>query len=180
MLADDIARTLLLDAYVVAKQSKDPSTQNGAAMYDLAAAQFKDPIAALATGYNRMPKGIADTPEHWEKPLKYKYIVHAEEAAILDCAARGIATKGKVLVVAWAACTECAKAIIEAELGLLVTHRMPVEHSGWSDDIRLADDMFRENLENLQDAGVRLQIIEGKIDLTNTISVRRNGALLYP
>lgn len=180
MLPDQVARTLLLDAYLTAKQSKDPSTQNGAVIYDLGAARFKDPVRALATGYNRMPKGIADTPEHWARPLKYKYVVHAEEAAILACAANGIATRGKLLVVAWAACTDCAKAIIEAEIGLLVTHRLPAEHGGWSEDIALADEMFQENLETLGNAGVRVQIVEGKIDETNQICVLRNGEPLYP
>lgn len=180
MIADDVARTLLLDAYLQAQKSKDPSTQNGAVMYDLEHAFIKDPIKGIATGWNRMPKGIADTPEHWARPLKYKYVVHAEEAAILDCAARGIATKGKLLVVAWAACTDCAKAIIEAEIGLLVTHRLPQEHGGWSEDILLADQMFEENLSNLKELGVRVQIVEGKIDITNQICVRRNGEPLYP
>jgi dCMP deaminase len=94
---DDIA--LMKMAYELAKDSKDPSTQNGAI---LVAEGGTEP---LAIGINEFPLNVEDKPERWDRPLKYEYIEHAEKNVIFDAAWRGVATEGLIMYCCWAACT---------------------------------------------------------------------------
>ena len=58
-------------AELIAQRSKDPITQVGAVVID------KD-NRQRAAGYNGFPRGVKETDERWERPLKYKFAVHAE------------------------------------------------------------------------------------------------------
>lgn len=56
-------------------RSKDPNTKVGACVYDHA-------TGGLFLGYNGFPPGFPDTEENWQRPQKYRYVVHAETNAI--------------------------------------------------------------------------------------------------
>jgi len=59
-----------------ATSSKD-STQVGVVFYN------PKTHSVLLNGYNGFPRGVNDdVPEHHERPLKYKYTVHAETSPI--------------------------------------------------------------------------------------------------
>lgn len=107
-------------ANVVASKSKDPSTKVGAIVVDTESKRI------LATGYNGFPTGVEETPERWERPCKYDYVVHAEANCIAAAARFGIYLSGSTLFVTMHPCVDCAKHIaasgiknifyIEAEL----------------------------------------------------------------
>lgn len=58
--------------------SKDPSTKVGAVI-------VTPDTRKVSWGYNGMPAGVEETPEMWERPEKYEWVVHAELNALINC-----------------------------------------------------------------------------------------------
>lgn len=102
-------QTFINMAQVIAKRSKDPSTQVGACIVS------KD-NKILALGYNGFPNGCNDDSLPWTKSgdfkdTKYAYVVHAELNAILNAS---VALNNSDIYVTLFPCNECAKAIIQS------------------------------------------------------------------
>ena len=98
-------------AHLIALRSKDPSTQNGAAIVD-----SKNVVVGL--GYNGWPRGIAVDALPWERAgdflnTKYAYVCHAEENAIYNANTK---TDGCKIYCTLFPCNECAKTIIQMGL----------------------------------------------------------------
>jgi dCMP deaminase len=144
-----------------ARSSPDPSTQNGGLLCTDDAKWVKFDTWSV----NEFPRGVAYSDERWERPLKYSIIEHAERNAIYAAARHGIRTEGLTLVCVWAACTDCARAIIQAGIKRLVT-LAPVQeaHGNWGASIDIAMVMLKE-------AGVEVVYVEGPLNVT----LRRNG-----
>lgn len=96
---------LMMVARAVALKSKDSSTKVGAVIAD------PDTHRILATGFNGFPSGVNDSAARWQRPLKYKYVVHAEANAILTAARFGVPIAGADLYVTLPPCSDCAKLI---------------------------------------------------------------------
>lgn len=135
----------LWDCYVVAQESPDQSTQNAAMLWN--------PEGALiGVDYNHFPTGVEYTDERWERPLKYEVIEHAERNSIFWAAYLGRKTQNATMVAAWAACSDCARAIIQSGVKRLVRHKNATNHANaiaapgkdWSGSINTADTMMRE------------------------------------
>jgi dCMP deaminase len=98
-------------AHLIAKRSKDPSTQVGACIVD-------QNNVIMGTGYNGWPRGIPNDSLPWARsnknPLdnKYIYVVHAELNAIMNSVGRDL--HGSRIYVSLMPCNWCAKAIIQA------------------------------------------------------------------
>lgn len=159
----------ILLTLVRATRSPDPSTQNGAM---LAVADGADRVIPLlqTLSCNEFPFDVAYTPERWERPLKYSYIEHAERNSIYRAAMLGIPTEGLVLVCPWAACADCARAIIQAGCDTLVT----VDPTGntnerWQDSIAVAMGM-------LEEANVDVEYV--KTPVLGCPTIRRDGELI--
>lgn len=73
-----------------------------------------------AAATNAVPPRLEATDERCRPPLKTDYIEHAERAAIYAAARDGFITSGCIMVALWAACPECARAIISA--GITAVH----------------------------------------------------------
>lgn len=161
---------LLSITYQLAARSQDPSSQVGALLAD------DDGFVSLPDGstghFNRLPRGVLDLPERWERPLKYKIVEHAERVAIYTHARHGVATAGLTMVCNWAACTDCARAIIEGGLRRLVTHRQALDRSppGWAADVALAHKL-------LEEAGVEVLIHDGPV---GGPPIRQSGEVWQP
>jgi dCMP deaminase len=159
-------RELMSEALIEATRSPDPTTQNGALVV------WDGEI--LTRACNEFPRLVAYSPERWERPLKYEMIEHAERNAIYAAARAGIATEDAVLVCPWAACSECARAIIQAGMSELVT-LAPVDgdtHGRWGDSIRVAMGM-------LDEAAVRVTYLDGA-DFADIPPPLRNGVAWSP
>jgi dCMP deaminase len=65
-------------AQVASTLSKDPKTKVGAVIVSPNNRQF-------SLGYNGFAVGVEETPEKWERPTKYDYVIHAELNAVLNC-----------------------------------------------------------------------------------------------
>lgn len=85
----------------------------------------------ISTGYNGIPRGVDDLPERLERPAKYVWTVHSEEAAIANAARHGSRTDGASLYCTHAPCSRCARQIVNAGIRRVVagtgTTSMPAE-----------------------------------------------------
>ncbi|MEK7179383.1 MAG: deaminase [Patescibacteria group bacterium] len=131
--------SLLGVAYRLAQKSPDPSTQNAALLID-------ESGTILGSDTNRFPDGVKNIPERWERPLKYKIVEHAERNVIFQLARQGIKIHALTMVCPWAACSDCARAIIQSGVKKLVTHKQAYDRSPdfWQQDIEIALMMLRE------------------------------------
>ena len=157
-------QNLLKIAYSKAKETTNPFTQNGAILID-----DKGNVVLSAT--NSLPDGIAETKERQIKPLRHKFSIHAERNVLYRAAQRGIKTKGLTMVCPWAACSDCAQAIIQTGIKRLVTHKQALDRSGhWQENIEFAFSMLHE-------AGVKIIIFDGKIEVGRIL---RSGEFWEP
>ena len=92
---------------VVAQRSLDPDTKHGAVIVD-------SNHSILATGYNGPPRNCHDDQIPLERPEKYLWFVHAEEAAIDNAARCGVSLDGATLYVNGFPCARCMRSIINA------------------------------------------------------------------
>jgi len=103
-------------AKMSALRSKDPNTQVGACIVS------KD-NKILSMGYNGLPIGCSDDEFPWTREgeeinVKYMYTAHSELNAILNY--RGGSLDDAKMYVTLFPCNECAKAIIQAGIRVIV------------------------------------------------------------
>ena len=147
------------------KNSTDPSTQVGALLVD-----DEDTIWMLAS--NHFPEGVTETKERWERPIKYKYVEHAERNLIYKAAKHGIPTEGKTLYCTWYACADCARAIIQAGIKKVVGHQFMIDNTPehWRESI---DEAFKM----LEEAVVECIYVPGDV---GDVEILFNGELVRP
>lgn len=164
----DFQLDVMARCYELALNSPDPSTQNGAVLVD-DAGMFK-----YSEAWNEFPRGSEYTDERWERPLKYRYIEHAERNSIYFAARHGLSTDGMGMVCPWAACSDCARAIIQAGITVLVVHKQAhdrVRNDHWAGEIAIAQGMF-------VDAGVQMIFLDA--DIGSVKPVLHDGKLWTP
>jgi len=145
---------LMKRAYECALHSPDPSSQNGAILV------YED--GATIGGWNAVPKVIADihVGVYNDRAKKYRYVTHAEESVLLHAAKWGMSTIGSTVVCPWAACTRCARQMIEAGVKRVVRHKQRMgERSDWDQDIIEADSYMRA-------AGIDVYTLDVKLDIS--------------
>ena len=127
----------------VAGWSKDRSTVVGAVIV-----RGKHPIS---TGVNGFPKGCDDSKEErHQRPLKYDWVLHAEENAICNAAAEGQATRGADMYVNWFPCAKCAGMIVQAGIKRIFCDKEPdFENKQFGAGFKLA-------IEKLTEGGVEI------------------------
>lgn len=102
-----------------AKRSKDPDCQVGSCI-------VSGDNKILSMGYNGFPMGCSDEEFPWGKEgrdsdpynAKFLYVTHSELNAILNY--RGGSLEGSKLYVTRFPCNECAKAIIQAGIKMII------------------------------------------------------------
>lgn len=120
-----------------AARSNDDSNQVGCVIVQPTSHQV------LAVGYNDLPRGIADKACRRERPMKYKYVEHAERNALYNACRRGTAVKGGIAAVTMFPCAECSRALIQSGIRTLVTVR-PDMTTRWAEDFRISLEMLSE------------------------------------
>jgi dCMP deaminase len=122
---------------------------------------YKDTPAdlVLGTACNEFPEGVLNKPERLERPLKYAMVEHAERGAIYDAAFSGNCTKGATMFVPWAACADCARAIICAGITNVVSHKPMMDKTPphWKESIETAFVMLKE-------VGIQFELIDGTLE----------------
>ncbi len=143
--------TFMAIALLIGKRSKDPNTQVGACIVNT------DKIV-VGLGYNGFPKGCSDDEFPWRRTIeegepeehqitetKYAYVVHSEVNAILNSNQQSL--KDCTIYVALFPCNECAKQIIQADIGEIVYISDKYAHLP----------QYRASRRMLNAAGVRLR-----------------------
>lgn len=155
----------LKEAYKVALDSPDLSTQNGAILLN------KDGYT-IGRGCNTFPDSLKITEERLQRPLKYSYTTHAERKALFNAIHWKMDIRGSVLVSGWAACDNCANAMIEMGVRTLITHQDAADRSPdrWKESIQVAYDILTE-------AGVNILFYKGEVGAQ---TIRHNGTEWNP
>lgn len=150
--------------------STDPSTQNGAVI--VVGDRF-------VTGANHFPKGVVENVDRWKRPLKYFYVEHAERDVIFKAAKLGVPTDGAIMYCPWAACADCARAIIQSGIVKVVVHHDPLNTTRfglpvsqqWVDSIKISNQMFLE-------AGIEIDILTDNLFENEDFKIRFNEQLV--
>ena len=146
-------------AFVVATQSKDPSTKVGCVLTNMQK-------QIIATGYNGFPIRMDDNPALYaDRDYKLKHVVHAEANAICQCAANQSSTLGATAFITLQPCNECAKLLIQAGISRVFylkdtapKKKKIATPNDWRNDPMLGVDM-------LSDADVRVYECEYITDI---------------
>lgn len=99
---------LMKQAYVVAEMSHDAETKVGAVLVNSKSG------AVIASGFNGFVRGAPDSVLPKTRPDKYKYIIHAEQNLLLNCARHGICTENAILICTLSPCCTCLRMIWQA------------------------------------------------------------------
>lgn len=137
--SDFFHRTILGQLYREATKSPDNSTQLAAVIVD------ETYVMGFTMAYNGFTEGWITNEYNLSRPRKYQIIEHAERRAIYKAARYGIATEGKALYCTWAACVDCARAIVEAGLSKLVRHYPPLDDATerWLESTSMGDSILK-------------------------------------
>jgi dCMP deaminase len=99
----------------------------------------------LSAGYNGMPRGIDEKIEsRWERPIKYKYVVHAETNGIYNSSLNGVSLKNSICIVTMFPCSNCAKALIQVGVKKVITQEPNLEHERWGEDFKYSLELLKE------------------------------------
>jgi len=123
----------------IAQWSKDRSSKVGAVIV-----VDKNPVSM---GYNGFPRGCDDdNEERHERPLKYSWVLHAEENAIVNAARNGQRTSGSDMYVNWFPCSRCAGEIINAGIKRIFCDKEPdwMIEDTWTADHKIAKQKLHE------------------------------------
>jgi dCMP deaminase len=129
----------------IASRSKDPNTKVGCVVVG-------PDHEIRSTGYNSFPSGVLDTvPERLVRPIKYKYIEHAERNAIYNAARIGVSLKGCTIYQTWYPCSDCARGIIGSGIDEIVIDdnddnpwKSAESDARWKEDMDIARQMLLE------------------------------------
>lgn len=140
----------LLAAYNAATKSPDLSTQNGAVIV-----AYNNVVLQAC---NELPRHVKHKNERLQRPLKYDFTEHAERNVIYEAARLGVSVQGCTMYACWAACADCARAIIQSGIAKVVTHKdtMDLTPEHWKDSINKAFEMFEES-------GVVIEFVSGPL-----------------
>lgn len=150
-------------AYEAARNSPDPSTQNGAVIPH---------EGGVLAACNEFTLGADLVPERLERPLKYSFIEHAERNVVYQAAREGVALQGRTMYVPWFACPDCARAIVQSGIKRVVGHKRMLDATPphWKESIGHAEMILKE-------AGVKTEYVDGELGLE---PIRFNGQQWRP
>lgn len=135
----------------IAVHSPDPSTKVGAIL-------TTDNGELIGVGFNSFAtKQCLDKADRFDRPLKYKWMIHAEINALANAASRGRSTTSSTIYIPFTSvpCTDCCKALIAAGVRRVVClGDVPFSGKGehWAEDIEISEMMLNE-------AGVVIDVV---------------------
>ena len=127
-------------AELVAKKSKDPSTQIGAVIVG-------PDNEIRSTGYNGMPRGCDDDVDgRYERPEKYYWFEHAERNAIYNAARMGTSINECTMYLnCGIPCMDCARGIANSGIVRIFAKRTDITKDGrWAEHSKRSLELFNE------------------------------------
>jgi dCMP deaminase len=119
--------------------SKDPNTKVAAILL------AQDSLQILSTGFNGICRGLKETDERWTRPLKYKWVCHAEMNAIANAARGGVKVENAICVVTMFPCVDCCKALIQSGISVVVSEKPDMTNERWGQDFDISMTMIQES-----------------------------------
>lgn len=138
MRIDKARKYFQLAKYQAELFSKDPHKKVAAIIL------AHDTFQILSTGYNGICRGLKETKERWERPTKYRYIIHAEENCVANAARSGVKIENSICVVTMFPCVNCCKTLIQAGIDTIVSEEPDLQNERWGEDFKLSLEMFEE------------------------------------
>jgi dCMP deaminase len=105
-------------AAVVAERSHDAETKVGAVLVNNKSG------AIVATGFNGFVRGANDNHLPCTRPLKYEFILHAEQNLIANCARHGISMEDCTLICTLSPCKLCMRLMINCGITKVVAREL--------------------------------------------------------
>jgi dCMP deaminase len=105
-------------ADVVSRRSHDAETKVGAVLVNNSSG------AIIATGFNGFVRGANDTQLPDTRPLKYEFILHAEQNLIANCARHGISMEDCSLICTLSPCKLCMRLMINCGITKVVAREL--------------------------------------------------------
>jgi dCMP deaminase len=140
---DEVSRQKALKYMKLAKYnadlfSKDPNRKVGTLLMK------SDFSSILATGINGFPRKVNEAGERWERPTKYKYVIHSEVNAICNAARSGTSIDNSSAIVTMFPCSDCSKALIQAGVKKIYSPRPDLDDDRWGEHFKISLEMFQE------------------------------------
>lgn len=126
-------------AQVTSKKSPDAETKVGAILINI------NTGAVIASGFNGFVRGALDGTLPNTRPEKYKYIVHAEQNLICNCARHGISMDNCILVATLSPCIHCMRFLWQCGIKQILC-------------LKLYNDF--EDIKNMSDLDVHLEEVQ--------------------
>ena len=127
-------QTFLDLATVIARRSKDPSSQVGAVIVDAHR-------RVVSLGYNGYPRGVEDTADTDPREIKLWKTIHAEENALLFA---GRSLEFCTLYATHHPCPTCAAKIVQAGIRRVVYLRQLEFEKRWSEQLDVSRSIFSQ------------------------------------
>ena len=134
---------LQLAKYQASLFSKDPNRKVAAIIL------ASDSFQILSTGFNGICRGLEETEERWSRPLKYKWVCHAEMNAIANAARGGVKIENGICVVTMFPCVDCCKALIQSGITTVICEDPDWDDVRWGSDFKLSFEMMQEAKINI-------------------------------
>lgn len=98
----------------------------------------------ISYGVNELPFRSNKLKERCEKPLKDKWMVHAERNAIYKAARDGISLIDANMYCTYFPCADCARGIVQTGISKLYTKKPDFNHHKWGETWVEAITMLKE------------------------------------
>ncbi len=100
----------------------------------------------LATGYNGFPATLSDSLDLYaDREYKLSVVVHAEKNALFNAAKNGANTESCIAYVTFPPCSQCAAALIQAGVKVVVCPDPASSPERWRTNFRIASDILVES-----------------------------------
>lgn len=163
-------KAMLSYAYHWATKSPDPSSQCGALV-------LNQDGELIGTACNGLTNGVRMDLMQVDRDTKLAYVEHAERGALFDVLANVDLPPSEnmrvhYMVAPWAACIECARAIVQSGIRVLVRHKDAQDRTPerWRESIRIADEIMLTG-------GVEIIDYEGPVGAEGVLN---DGKIWYP
>ncbi len=116
--------------------SKDPNTRVGCVI-------FNNDFEILSRGINEFPINLLNTPQRWERPSKYNYVIHAEINAISNCLKNNIDITNCNILTTLFPCHECLKFIVQCGFNKIYSPN-PIFKDKWKKSYEISNEIINE------------------------------------
>jgi dCMP deaminase len=105
-------------ALVVAQRSHDAETKVGAVLVNDKSG------SVIANSFNGYVRGTRDSELPNTRPLKYEFIIHAEQNLIVNCARLGIPIEGCSVVCTHSPCKLCMRLLVNGGITKVIAREL--------------------------------------------------------